>query len=78
MKKLFSLSLMIAGLVGSVSATPTHTKNCNTASIKASAQTEKSQSLSWAPLPEMGNPKKPCLKVAWAPLPEMGNPNKPC
>ena len=63
MKKLFSLSLMIAGLAGSVCAVPSmsnHNTNVNTAATTKSVQAKKNQKLAWMPWPEPGNPNKPC------------------
>jgi hypothetical protein len=63
MKKLFSLSLMIGGLAGSVFAVPSmvnHNTNVNTAAAKKSLQAKKNQKVAWMPWPTPGNPNKPC------------------
>jgi hypothetical protein len=63
MKRLFSLSLMIGGLAGTVFAVPStanHNTNVNTASAKKSVHAKKNQKVAWMPWPEPGNPNKPC------------------
>jgi hypothetical protein len=62
MKKLFSLSLMISGLAGSVFAVPScshHNTNVNTAATTKSVQVEKNQQVATIPWPGTG-PNKPC------------------
>jgi hypothetical protein len=63
MKKLFSLSLMIGGLAGSVFAVPSlpnHNTHGNTAATTKIVRVKKNQQLATIPWPEPGNSKKPC------------------
>lgn len=63
MKKVFTLSLMISGLAGAAlagSSTISHRADINTSSSKKIVKIEKNQKVAWIPLPEEGNPHKPC------------------